>query len=323
MKWYQDALSRRYAIWGLLAGLAIPIIGTFTEVVDIRHLHFTLSTIWTAQLDEPLLWIMDTAPLLLGFIGGILGMQRRLTSTIEHGKKEWETIFDSISDLIFLTDSEGIIVRCNHAVIDRLNAQYANVIGRPISEILTPNEQGGIKDLTKSIDGFFWLSRLYIVSTVPIDVEGPKRRSLFILRDITRRKQAEAALTRSETLFRALFDLSPDAVIVIDPHDPNVSWPIIDCNLAACVMNGYQREELIGHSVDILNLTSGTPEERTTYLNRLREAGKFNLETYHHRKNGEQFPVEVSTTLIKAGERELIIGIDRDITERKQVEDEL
>ena len=124
-------------------------------------------------------------------------------------------------------------------------------------------------------------------------------------------------------LLRTLLDLSPDAVIVIDPHDPAVSWPIIDCNAAACRMNGFEREELIGHSIDILNVTEGTEEERNSYLRELREAGTLNLETYHHRKDGTTFPVEVSTTLIKVGQRELVIGIDRDITDRVRIEEEL
>jgi len=93
--------------------------------------------------------------------------------------------------------------------------------------------------------------------------------------------------------------------------------------MAACIMNGYQREELIGQSIDILNLTPGTPDERMAYLDGLRTANNVELETQHRRKNGEIFQVEVSTSLIWIGERELIIGIDRDITERKKVEEEL
>src|SRR5690349_3358357 len=69
-----------------------------------------------------------------------------------------------------------------------------------------------------------------------------------------------------EHTLRPLLDLSPDAVIVIDPHDPSGMWPIIECNENACLMNGYERSELIGHSVDILNVTVGTPEERSAYL---------------------------------------------------------
>ncbi len=130
-------------------------------------------------------------------------------------------------------------------------------------------------------------------------------------------------MAQEQDLLRTLLDLSPDAVIVIDPHDPDVSWPIIDCNAAACLMNGFRREELIGHSIDILNVTEGTEEERTAYLKQLREAGTLKLETLHHRKDGTKFPVEISTTLITVGGRELVIGIDRDITERVRIEDEL
>ncbi len=36
-------------------------------------------------------------------------------------------------------------------------------------------------------------------------------------------------------LLRTLLDLSPDAVLVIDPHDPVVAWPVVDCNLARSI----------------------------------------------------------------------------------------
>ncbi|MGC1376049.1 MAG: HD domain-containing phosphohydrolase [Anaerolineales bacterium] len=133
----------------------------------------------------------------------------------------------------------------------------------------------------------------------------------------------EAAQEQNEILFQVVFKLSPDAIVLIDPHDPNVSWPIIDCNAAACMMSGYRREELIGHSVDILNVVPGTQVERSAYLERLRKAGHFKIEVEHRHKSGAMFPVEASTTLITTGKRELVIGIDRDITGRKQAETEM
>jgi PAS domain S-box-containing protein len=135
-----------------------------------------------------------------------------------------------------------------------------------------------------------------------------------------RQKQEQDAPMDEQNLLRTLLDLSPDAIIVIDPHDPNISWPIIDCNTAACLMNGFHRDELIGHSIDVLNETEGTQEERDAYLKQLRQAGSFKLETNHTRKDGTVFPVEISTTLIRVGGRELVIGIDRDISERKRIE---
>jgi len=146
---------------------------------------------------------------------------------------------------------------------------------------------------------------------------------LISFTDITERKRAAAAQEQSESLFRALFELSPDAIVLIDPNDPNVSWPVFDCNLAACTMSGYSRDELVGHSIDILNVTTGTQEERNDYMRQLCESGTLEYETEHRRKNGDVFPVEVSTSMIKVGERELVIGIDRDITDRKRAEGEL
>jgi diguanylate cyclase (GGDEF)-like protein len=88
-------------------------------------------------------------------------------------------------------------------------------------------------------------------------------------------------------------------------------------------MNGYDREELIGHSIDILNKTPVSPTANSAYLKQIRESGNLKLETFHRHKNGTIFPIEVSTTLIQVGERELLMGIDRDITERKRMEEEI
>jgi PAS domain S-box-containing protein len=155
-------------------------------------------------------------------------------------------------------------------------------------------------------------------------LDEPSVEAIVInFRDITESKQVLDAQRKSELQFRALFELSPDAVMLIDPHDPNISWPIIDCNPAACQMNGYDRDELIGHSIDIVNTIPGVQTERNAYLERLREAGSVKLEAFHRHKNGTIFPIEVATSLIVVGGRELLIGIDRDISERKQAEKNL
>jgi len=270
-----------------------------------------------------MIFMLDLAPVVLGIMAGLLGVQYSLSSTISRGKKEWETIFDSFSDLVLITDSQGQVLRCNHAVVDRLNTTFLNIIGKPLSELRGFNELGSLKDLPNTEKEFHWLGRLYSVKTFGMDIAGAEQQTLLIMHDITERRQAEIQLEQSETLFRGVFDLSPDAFIVIDPHDPKISWPIIDCNVAACVMNGYQREELVGHSIDVLNTTEGTEEERNAYLKQLRAAGNFKLETEHRHRNGTVFPVEVSTTLITVGNRELIVGIDRDITDRRRVQAEL
>ena len=88
-------------------------------------------------------------------------------------------------------------------------------------------------------------------------------------------------------------------------------------------MNGYSREELIGQSIDILNPAVADEAERAAYLERLRREGVLHYEDQHRRKDGTLLPIEVSTRLIALPDGELVLGIDRDITERKQMEDAL
>ena len=150
------------------------------------------------------------------------------------------------------------------------------------------------------------------------DVDQNRVVTLFgAVKDITERKQAETALSESITQFRTLFEASPDAILLIDPHD---HWPILDCNTAAGEMNGYTRDELIGQPVDILNPNPYDPVERDEYLEKIRREGILRYETPHRRKDGTEFPIEVSTTMISLNGRDVLLGIDRDITERKQIE---
>lgn len=155
------------------------------------------------------------------------------------------------------------------------------------------------------------------------DEEGKPLKMVGTVEDITERVQAEEKLSESEQRFRHLFVASPDAIMLIDPSDPDIDWPIVDCNEIACQMNGYTREELVGKSVNILNITQGTPEERADYLERARRDGVLRLETHHRHRDGHIFPIETSTSMITFEGRELILGIDRDITIRKQVEEAL
>jgi two-component system sensor kinase FixL len=135
------------------------------------------------------------------------------------------------------------------------------------------------------------------------------------------REGAEQDLRESEARFRSLFEQSPDGVLLLDPHDPDVSCRIVDCNHALCRMTGYHRDELIGRSIDVLHEPE-EPMKRAAYLERLRRSGAVEAEGIHRRKDGSLFPVHSSTGLIAFHGKELILGVHRDITERRQIEAE-
>lgn len=155
------------------------------------------------------------------------------------------------------------------------------------------------------------------------DAAGAPLYYLSQIQDISERKQAEQSLRESEERFRALFELSPDGIVLIDPYDPGGQWPIVDCNEVFCTMNGYTREELLDQPIDLVNAVPGPVEERAVVLERLRDDGIVYSEAVHRRKDGTLFPMEYSTSLINLAGRELVLGLDRDISQRKQTEAQL
>jgi diguanylate cyclase (GGDEF)-like protein/PAS domain S-box-containing protein len=143
-----------------------------------------------------------------------------------------------------------------------------------------------------------------------------------VLASAVEQKRTRDALRASEERFRILFERSPDAIMLFDPHVRPGAWTIVDCNEVACSMNGYTRAELIGQPLRLLSVPVGSLKNND-FLERLRSGETITGETLHRRKDGTTFPVEYSSSLIWFGDRPLVLGIDRDITARKQAEDQL
>ncbi len=168
------------------------------------------------------------------------------------------------------------------------------------------------------------LRRNELESRVAQRTEELNTLNLRLQAELAERQRLVQSLQESEQRFRLVFDTSPDAIFLLDPHDPTVIWRIVDCNPSACLMNGYTREELIGQSIDILNADKGGSQGFASTLGRLQnEIMLRGIEATHRHKDGHVFPIEYSTSLITVAGRELVLGIDRDITERKQVEQDL
>ncbi len=139
-----------------------------------------------------------------------------------------------------------------------------------------------------------------------------------VQQELAARKQIEAALRESEAYFHALFDQASDAIFIQDLNDA-----IVDVNRRACAMLGYTREALLQLTVPDLQ----APERRgvlgQVIKNELARHGGQPFESVDIRRDGKRVPVEVTTSLLRVGERDLALSIVRDITERKEMEERL
>jgi PAS domain S-box-containing protein len=235
-----------------------------------------------------------------------------------------------MADGVAVQDRDGNFTYVNPAAAALFGRSREETIGQHWTQVISPEdrplvEAADARRLQGRVDRYEVELLRKDGTRVPVLVSGRPRSesgefagTIAVFTDISQRKRSEEALRESSARFRTLFEASPDAILLIDPRE---HWPILDCNLEACRMNGYSREELLGQSIDLLNLTPATPEERDQYLGQIRKSGTLVLETLHRRKNGEVFPVEISTTLITLGGREVVLGIDRDVTERRRAEE--
>jgi PAS domain S-box-containing protein len=131
--------------------------------------------------------------------------------------------------------------------------------------------------------------------------------------NITERKKAESGLK----LFRALIDRSSEAIDVVDPD----TGRFLDVNQTACQRLGYTREELLSMRVSDIDQTV-KQSEWSQIVEDIRQHRTVVNEGCQQRKDGTTFPVEVSIQWVEL-DREYIVAVVRDVTERKRAEESL
>jgi PAS domain S-box-containing protein len=132
------------------------------------------------------------------------------------------------------------------------------------------------------------------------------------------RQQAEAALIESEERYRTLFEHAGDAIFILDSEGSNTGG-IVAANHAAAAMHGFSVDELRQMKITDLD-TSESAKGAAGMVRRILDGEWIKAELSHRRKDGSEFPVEVSAGPLELGGRKFILAVDRDITQRRQTE---
>ncbi|MDR3557400.1 MAG: histidine kinase dimerization/phosphoacceptor domain -containing protein [Syntrophobacteraceae bacterium] len=140
------------------------------------------------------------------------------------------------------------------------------------------------------------------------------------VRQLTEDKQgAEAQARDSQARFLALFENIPDGVLVVDVERKEVLFG----NGAMARMLGYRLEDLPGLKVMDIHPQSATPLMTATFQNLVRGDNLFTPDVPVLRKDGTVFPADISSGYYQMAGRRCAVGLFRDITARKQVEEAL
>ncbi|MHC4969500.1 MAG: PAS domain-containing protein, partial [Planctomycetota bacterium] len=158
--------------------------------------------------------------------------------------------------------------------------------------------------------------------TFPIrDAQGKLHRVAGLTQDITGRKRADEELREREERFRSVVDTATDGVIVIDDQSVITLW-----NKASEEIFGYTADEAVGQPVTLV-----VPEHAQQVYFRELEQPKGGLdkllsrttELAGRRKDGSEFPLELSLASWQTSQGMFFAGIIRDITERRRAEEAL
>jgi two-component system sensor histidine kinase/response regulator len=146
---------------------------------------------------------------------------------------------------------------------------------------------------------------------------------VWSFRDVTERRLTEEAIRESEERFRKLAGSAQDAIILMNEAGNVFYW-----NKAAETMSGYSAVEADGKSVHTLLMPERYRESFQAGFDEFRRTGQGDaignrLELFAVRKNGEEFPIELSISAVRYKNAWHAVGIVRDITERKRAEKEM
>jgi two-component system, cell cycle sensor histidine kinase and response regulator CckA len=256
--------------------------------------------------------------------------QRRLERELADTQARFQSFIDNGPAVILFKDAEGRVTY--------VNRQYERLFpgldwhGKTEEEVLPGKRTADVHDANQTADaeGCFtqriegmkmpdgrlrhWLSYHF-----PIRGTGDACLTGVVAIDVTARTQAEQALRDSEAKFRSVTDSATDAVVAVDADLKIVSW-----NKGARQIFGYDQQEVLGQALDHLlarlePLHNGLDIFQVNHARPLQEQ----IEFVGRRRDGTEFPLELSVGHWQTGHQTFFSVIIRDITERKRSEEAL
>ncbi len=251
---------------------------------------------------------------------------------LEESESRYRTLMEQAGEAIFVYNVNGQVVNVNQQACASLGYTREELFSMNIKDIdaeAAENRKVGLfwpkllagqsvtfETTHKRKDG----SVFCVEATLGRTILDKKTLIIGIVRDATERKKMETVLRLSEEKFRRLFEEALDAIFVADAE----TGILVDCNRAACELVGKEKTEIVCTHQRILHPPEKNEGEFSRVFQRhLGEKEGQVLESRVITKNGEIRDVAIKANTFKLGNKTLLQGIFRDITERKNAEEAL
>ncbi len=255
---------------------------------------------------------------------------RTSADLIKSGER-YRSLFDGSLDAIISLGADGHFEGANPAALELTGHTLEELTALPFLSLCVPDQREAAKTAFRAAFCHQCITmdtaiitatgerRELFVSGAPAIVDGAVVGVSCIARDVTERKRVEVKLVANEAKFRALLESAPDAMVIVDQQGT-----IVLTNAQTERLFGYGRAELFGQRVELLmpaRFQDPHVAHRKDYFaaSHAREMGA-GLELLGQRKDGSEFPIEVSLSPLVTENGLLVSSAIRDITERKRVQ---
>lgn len=242
------------------------------------------------------------------------------------GLRRLATIVESADDAIMSIDRRREISSWNAGAAKLFGYSAEEAIGRPVIDLIPPDRlqefDEGMSELAQGRPITGWgterqrkdgaLVEVELTVSPLKDARGRVEGASAILRDVGESRDAERR-------FQSLLDAAPDAIVIVDGEGK-----IVLVNQQVEKSFGYAREEILGKSVEFLvpeHLWIAHAKHRAQFM-RSPEARPMGLglELAARRRDGSEFPVEISLSPLHSQDGLLVIAAVRDVTQRREAE---
>jgi PAS domain S-box-containing protein len=250
---------------------------------------------------------------------------RSSEEALRRQKQYVESLLEINPTAIVTVDRDGIVTSWNLAADELFGYSRDEAIGRHIDDLVVG--RGDLRREAVSYEQVLQRGRFHTVTkrarrdgtladveliVVPVIEEGEPTGYLVIYHDISE-------LQRQKQYYEALLEVSPTAIVTVDPDRKVTSW-----NPAAEKLFGYTREDAIGRNIDSLVANTEALHDEAVRLNRqVEEAGEVRLTTRRIRKDGSLVDVDVRAVPIRVGDELVgLYAIYHDISELQRAREQ-